>query len=507
MKVFNSLAVVFALTCLSAKAQSFQPASIPDIPFPDASIGIVKEVDHVSCYGFYGSDPSGNYGNFNVHSWSPPNEKMLAGIAYVFTDNTNSSTWDKGIEPVKRALDLEVGTIDVSGTKIVIASYYNSKGVFINVYKYVFGGGLFLSETRNLSEKGRKPRIDSHKGYGVTVTWEEDFGVMIKAIGIENGGLKYGENLFIHEAKGGRIPDVAFGHDYADLDIRVAFFNPNTYTIDVIKQEFFTVLGAPPSSIPFIMEDQLNVREVTYIDIDCPDHSSDTRWAYAFTMNNALYARSYAAAVSSSPVTFPVSGPYLRGTTNRKPSVAYSNNIDEVNIAWSFDKEIIAVQRDVAGGFITPPGTFLIVPKYPQYNPYFSYVALSKSNENSSDLYHAFSMQDPNIGMEMRYKFKPYGSSTYRGQGETATADVLNPASLNVYPNPFTEYFQLDAHDQAEVLSVQVIDFTGRIVFADKGSVTELNSRLETAGPEFNAGIYIVKVDGKEQGSFKIVKQ
>lgn len=496
MKVLKTILVTLGIAaCMPGQAQTFTGASAPEVAYPTSASGIVIEPDHVSNYGFHYAQ--GSYsGNLYAYSWSRSDNMYghSGSISTLFMDASNTTVYAQHTILVENAFDIEVGTIDAMGARFVIASYYNADGVFLNIYKYDMFGGLFPHIMKHkLSDSGKFPRIDSHKGYANVVTWMESGGIMVAAI---DGGLNISNSVLIDNTDKGVIPDVAFGHE-PDLNVRIAYYRPNDAEIHVISRPFFDIFG--PLTISFTLEDVKPNVKARYIDLDCPDHFSYTRWAYVYdNTGNQIIARSYSSDISGIPFDFPITDPSLGALPCRKPSIAYSDDNSIFNVAWSIDPagspnhHILGVMRDVTGGYITPFANYLLVANNTQYGKH-AYVALSKSNEHTGDLFSVYSMHP--INDEMRYKFKNYGSSTYRG------VDIANNILADIYPNPFEDGFQLNIEGVTadDAVELQMIDVTGRTILSLKNDINTINLALSQVGNNLTPGMYMIQlsVNGK----------
>lgn len=508
MKILKTILLSASLLAgTQLQAQTFHLASSPEIAYPNAAMGLVKTPDHVSCYGFYHGE-GGLSGNFYAYSWSNSNlmDPYTGTISYLFSDPSNSFNYDMGTIKVKNAMEIEVGTIDYGGTKYVVASYYNTKGVFVNVYKYVLGSGLApVIMERHLSKTGKFPRIDSHKGYAIAMCWQEEKGIMVSTVN-NMSGVNVSAPLLIDNTENGTIPDVAFGHE-PDLNVRIAYYDKYKATINVIYQEFFTVAGWSSSNIPFNLENVKKRVKARYIDLDCPDHFTGTRWAYVYDDgSDRLITRSY---VSGLPIDFEITDPSLyQKYPCRKPSIAYSNESKVINVAWSIDpvaspnNYILAVMRDITGSYITPYNEYLLVANDMKFGKH-NYVALSKCNEHTDDLFTVYSMHPD--GDEMRYKYKPYGNITYKG---SELSNIVNNVSIS--PNPFEQGFNLAMQnvDGNTQLQVQIVDIGGRTLYKNVGDINVINADLVNIGQRLLAGMYLIHINADGvMNTQKVIKQ
>ena len=74
-----------------------------------------------------------------------------------------------------------------------------------------------------------------------------------------------------------------------------------------------------------------------------------------------------------------------------------------------------------------------------------------------------------------------------------ATAQLADlDANIIIYPNPSSGFFTLSLPENLNVLSVEVYDFTGRLVFVDKGSVYTKPLKREVDLSAQSSGSYIL---------------
>lgn len=493
MKILQKLlfGVGTLFTTLSAQAQFISPVN-PETAYPDWTMGIVMRPDHVSCHGFHYD--SGHFYAYSQNNIAYSNS-INASISYLYMDPTNMVIYDQNTITFNNALDLEVGTLEYNGSKIVLASYYNPNGVFLDVYEYIFGTGLVLINQHQLSNSGKRPRIDSHKGYAAAITWEENNRIMVAAY--ESSGI-ISNPITLVGSNSGSIPDVAFGHNN-DLFVRIAYFHEPSNSIRVSHEKFYNILSAS-GGMTFVTDDVQSGIKTDYIDIDGPDHSTDDRWVYVYNeWGNRIRAVSYIPGLAATPFVFDITDPSIYYLKSKKPSVAYSANSDRFHVAWSnnsnsttVEQHYLSVIRRVDGAYITPYGNYMLVANTTDYG-YQNYIAISKSNEHTDDLFTTYSMHTSNY--EMYYKFKNYSASTFSG-----IADQPISVQLKGLPNPYQNYFYLDSDNISsdDVLEVQVFDIMGRVIFNATGDFNKINYQLRQESGQFNTGHYIVntKING-----------
>ncbi len=67
-------------------------------------------------------------------------------------------------------------------------------------------------------------------------------------------------------------------------------------------------------------------------------------------------------------------------------------------------------------------------------------------------------------------------------------------SKINTYPNPSNGFFTLSLPENLDVLSIEVYDFTGRLVFVDKGKVYTKPLKREVDLSANSSGSYILVV-------------
>jgi len=134
----------------------------------------------------------------------------------------------------------------------------------------------------------------------------------------------------------------------------------------------------------------------------------------------------------------------------------------------------------------------------------------------------ATGLSNPNIAMPLA---TPPQSTLYHMQATYANCppaqdslmiwvgdvDIEEPTALSgisVYPNPFSNYFQLQAEPGYQKLEVQLYDATGKLLLKQSGNLAELNRALRQTGT-LAAGNYLLEVstDDKKPLVFKLSKQ
>ena len=86
------------------------------------------------------------------------------------------------------------------------------------------------------------------------------------------------------------------------------------------------------------------------------------------------------------------------------------------------------------------------------------------------------------IYQEVFYKTSPYAGSNIR-----IGRSIVKPI---IYPNPATDYIQLNLGQEIEIAKIVIYDASGRIVLED--DYFELNSRIQT--DNFEQGVYFIRI-------------
>lgn len=109
-------------------------------------------------------------------------------------------------------------------------------------------------------------------------------------------------------------------------------------------------------------------------------------------------------------------------------------------------------------------------------------IALSGENNISPGLFMAFTQHNNNYGYFMTSKTIPWTQNSFRPDQETAIAGTDQKSGIQVYPNPFTQGFQLKkANNKEDIYRLQLTDITGRHALSLTGNIISLNIRLAKA--------------------------
>jgi hypothetical protein len=510
-KILQSSLFALVLTSTQLFGQ-FWPASNPDFVFPPPTTAGATQTHHMSSYDYTPNLPLPN-GNFNVYSWSgnDPAAFNNAGIAYAYYDPSNSSIIDQNFRQL-HVKELEVGLLEFSGNMYVVASYESfGGGVYINIYRYNFMVGLtpFMMNVL-IDPTGSKPRISSYKTGYIAITFESANGIGVSTY---SAGMPAPTTTYIAGTTGCSIPDIAFTN-FSNMDVFVSYWDPGVNAINVVHEDFFTLL-ASPGTIPFLFDDMnLLGTAPNYIDLDCMGDMSViglNLWAYTYDQVNDLYVRMINPSMFFVDVilTDPVVNMAFRP---RKASIAMDYTTSTIDIAWGQEtlfnasNNTIGKQIDIWGNLVVPLNNYVEVPSTPLTSPHFySLVALSKNKFSTNEVFCAFSLDSGNPIVDINYKFKSIFVPTYLME------QVIND-KVKVYPNPCTAQIVIDISDANadEVLNITIMDISGRLVYNGYGNLDVINAGVNQQLSAWAPGSYLLQVNrtsGLPMQTIKFVKQ
>ena len=104
---------------------------------------------------------------------------------------------------------------------------------------------------------------------------------------------------------------------------------------------------------------------------------------------------------------------------------------------------------------------------------------------------------------ELYYKTANYWSSTLRKRNSD------DPTTTGIFPNPFSNTFQIQMDDKEKIYDISINDLTGRSLFNSVGNSITLNQKIETVSSSFYEGIYLITIknqDGAIVYSDKLIK-
>src|SRR5690606_9698258 len=150
------------------------PPSAYEDSYPNNNVNISRTT-HTSCFAWSGISLFGQPEDIVVSAWDEPS--WGGTVAWRRLQNGNpSGIIAQGLIPYGPGhRDLEVGLLYVNGIFRIFVAYHRAgSGHYMDIYNLT-GGGPVLSTTVPLSNQAQYSRIsmDSHRLYGVVVTWEE----------------------------------------------------------------------------------------------------------------------------------------------------------------------------------------------------------------------------------------------------------------------------------------------------------------------------------------------
>ncbi|MFA6056653.1 MAG: T9SS type A sorting domain-containing protein [Taibaiella sp.] len=501
---------------LPVLAQTFVPPFYSETTYPTAAMGLVFRPQHNSCYSMGGAPLDNVSNNLYLHSWNCAGVTGYNGIAWSRNDLTNTTIYDFGyIMKAGAIYDMEVGLISTTSQTYVIASYWTNTGCYYDIYKWD-PTGLFPSSLNNLiSSTGRNIRMDSHKSYGVALTWEDTDGIRVKVFntGVVNT-LQIGSDRLILNTANCRNPDIAFAHaGTSDLLVRVVYVNPSG-NVYVVNKSFNTVLGTTFPSIMFNTDDVQNGINPDELDIDCPDHHGEDNWSYIFRQGNVMKARLKTVSASATPFTITLGDASLSTAGNFAPTLAYANDGLSIYYGWytAFVANpfpgYIAVERGQNGSYITSPGSYNRVANTSEFGG--PQLAFSKQNDQSPSLFAAYAMSLGSPGYEIRSKLVPWTATSFRPGNTTGVENVAQQdIFVSATPSPFHQEFSINIpkDNNLSIYSIAIIDLSGRIVRKLNGNLSTINAGLKGIGSEMLPGIYIVDIHAKGVNkTIKVIK-
>lgn len=528
MKKLVKLALGLLLTGSVAQAQFITPA-FPETVYPTAPMAVVLRTQHTSCYSMTDIGFGAAANNLYIHTWNSAGGPVN-GIAWRRT-NTAGTTLNLGTAVINGDIrDLEAGFVQVSGTYFVVATYYEQGvGFFYRLYQWNPGGLAPVGGPVLLMacQQYRRISLDAHKLYGVAITWQDISGrVYVKVADASSGTLVIGNNIEVTNAFNAAIPDVAFSHA-ANLNVRIAFVDEGSGLINVMHEDFFTLLGAG-GPMPFILDD-LNPAAFpppliqdpfrsNNLQLDSPDHFPDDNWSYIYTDDQQnVFARLQTWSVSGVPFTMNLSN-WLGAFRNEFLTLGYRPDGMGIHYGW-FTRYtgapipgFIALEMNDDGTFVTPPGNFKVVANTTAYS-WEPVMSFSKQNDLSNRLFVAYPMSGVGgFGYEMRTKLIPWGAPSFittPGTPGVATASV-SEVELSVFPNPFTETFTVGVKNDAPTATYEatLTDLQGKAIAHPKGNLRGVNEALQNAVRNMPAGIYFltVKNDGQLHQTLRVIK-
>jgi len=81
--------------------------------------------------------------------------------------------------------------------------------------------------------------------------------------------------------------------------------------------------------------------------------------------------------------------------------------------------------------------------------------------------------------------------------------DLDSEISMSVYPNPTSAEFNFEVKDNSEILTIQILDASGKLIYADTYSG---NSIKKIDLTNYADGLYLLQVSSPEKGLLKTLK-
>jgi hypothetical protein len=555
---------LLACVCISAAgyAQTFLPASIPDMAMPVAASGDVYLPIKTSAYSYENVifDMSG-FGvgpylpmDLSVYSWNGGNY-VNSGIAWTRRAPGGGPILDTGYITVPTSKQyMSVGIVqDPSQDVYVIVSYVQGNSMYYDMYEWTITGiptaplyGPVLIKAgvpgTQLWWGFNRIKMDTWNLNKIAFAWDEPVTIDEDSVVVGPGGIyvktieattlapftfSTGNALRVSGTETwGLKPDVAIGAN--GNRVRIAYYNSDTAYSDlgmmqpvyIQNRDFATLMTALPPAIPFAWDDSVsNATALTnlaindHINLDCPDYYEEDIWSVIYNMNtNVIMARTKPTGAAL-PVSTLLSS--LLGGSNGYPAISYSQDSDEINYGWfcTTNSNYIATRLQNDGTtFVTPlaAGIYNNIALYPGMTTVSPGARLSFSRRNRDNrLFMAYPLPGFSGGggnLDMRSKFVPWASPAFR---PTNIADVDKNTGISIQPNPFTNVVTLEIVDyNNELLCVSVTDIQGRIVATIEGQLESVNRQMEDVSVRLTAGIYIVNIHSDTyHQAMKIVKQ
>lgn len=531
-KTLLLLFLAFLITSAGLKAQ---PTLIPPTAFEYIYPMGPPSGDLPTCYSFGNISMSGS--TYDTYL-SAINGELIWQLT---APGIPSALVNQGTIPYPGCMDINVGfNYGPGGTPLAIVAYYKTGvGHFYDVYKWGVGG-LGLISTTNISSVPNYRRIsmDSHKTYGIVITWEEPNGIY--ALTGLNG--VFTAPVYLNGTGHYERPDVAFSHSNVGLNLHFVYDTPNGWPgYDIVESEIdFWVLNAAIGSItPSVMDinSVLCFWSQMTASIDAPDHYNVDNWAYTYAIDGAdIYVRAMDFNTSLSPVTTNVVNGSLGNqpmwSKELRPRIAYNANNNTFHVAWYSSFNVMPYGQCYFTEQITEDASTLV--SSPDYelvaaNSFFpvgaslNSIAFSKQNDASPFLYTVFLDKD---GVHHAFHewintadFKMIANPVTEEIRHNCTADTrvtgiksnsANTSELSIGPNPTSGAARLfvPASLKAETISLTIIDTRGQLVAQYSGDAVSTSEALEKASAGLSQGIYLVnaKIGNNATQSFKLNK-
>ncbi len=584
-KVRQKLLLLLSLVCFSQAAigQIKPPVMNPEWTFP-GTWG-TSTVTNSHCYSRFGNfagcpPPAGANVGLLVSCYE------LAGVVGFGWQVVDWNTWviyESGtITLPAGATDPNVGIINAGPTgEQIDVSYYLSAGAasghYVDVYDWNAPaawcggpGGIAFNFSNQLSCIPTYTRIsmDSHKGYGTAIVWEDPTGGTNEIHVVAANNNNFGPPQRIAGTAGHLSPEVAFVHPAGPLEIHVVSYDP---AFGNIEEYFFNwmdiipggIFACPPPGLcnacgALLGRAVMDVNAVgaatpNSLHIDAPDHYNGQNWAYTWELGSDIFARIYnpnlppwpAPAVAAVPATVCFTNgsyvapfypgccpmPTINATTainNDVPVICWDQNWQPVGpinqqsfyVAWHTtyrdvvvpynptSDAYIGIQVNEDGLIRNPmpmPFNWLGASNVPGNISPTPTIALSEGNENVR-MYTTFS--EFNGGNYMRNRMPPWNANTLKPGSSQPDNEALE---IKINPNPFKDKLWLDIpHEmENEHLKIRVTDMAGREMGSYDNIADAANDYMANVGRKLVPGTYNISVECTKiqfQKVFKVTK-
>ncbi len=536
-KLILTLSIAFS-SFAGANAQNFVTPTAYEDSYPTAGSPFISRTTHTSCYSFSNLGFSSTTADIVLSAWDAPG--LIAAVAWrgIVPGTGGAGIINQGIVPYSNVQDLEVGLLSVNnGYQVIVAYYKNGVGHFFDVYDLNLTGMTYLY-TKQLSTMASYTRIsmDSHKLYGVAITWQEKF---IKSIVLLGGSsLSASGILTLSGSNGYTRPDCAFSHSNqaGTLNVHYAYYHPVSGVIIESSFDFWTAIGLGTTTIfPSVNDANLAAPSSgVNVNLDCPDHYDVENWAYTYTDNYYdISVRFIDYHSTATPTTVVVndnsvlSSAAINSSMNYNPFLAYDHDciygVGTLYVGWvsqyidpatSNPASYIAVQIKEDGNGPVTPVDYLTVPNNTTLTSGTPYLSFSKQNDATDYLYTIFPQYVNGVGYRMQHKYHAWNNSQFKGATPVYTCNndedhkkafAARNAGMNItlYPNPYVSTFELQipADIQNEKGSIIITGVDGKTYGTFEGDMRNANSYLSTIGANMPAGNYAiqVQVNGRTQ--------
>lgn len=513
-----------------------QPVLIPATAFESIYPAAPPTGDLPSCYSF---------GNINVSSMtldgylSAVNGELIWQLSL---PGNPTAMVAQGTVPYPGCTDINVGfNTGTGGAPLVIVAYHLAgTGHFYDVYFWTTGGLILLSSNA-ISSVPFYTRIsmDSHKTYGIVITWEEPTGIYALT-GLSGA---FTAPVLLTGTAGYERPDVAFSHANVGLNLHFVYDTPNGMPgYDIIESEidFFVLNSAVGSIAPTVMDINpvMCFWSQMTASIDAPDHYSVDNWAYTYAIDGMdIFVRAMDFNTTFTPVTTNVVNGSLGNqpmwAKELRPRIAYNQNNNTFHVAWYSSFVVVPDGECYFSEQITEDATTLV--SSPDYelvasNSAFppgaslNSITFSKQNDASPYLYTVFL---DNMGVHHAFhawpntaSFKtiknPVAEAIQHNCSAKSTATGISAHSspapqLSVGPNPSSGAFHLfaPASLKSENISVKLTDIRGQLILQYDGEAAGADDAVEKASTNLAEGVYLMSIKNSQSGesqNFKLHK-